>query len=234
MAPIQFGVLMIPFQLSDVVMPLDILSSSSSTYLELMAQPMGLTPTQVSQGLEVEYHYIGLDGTTPSTHSAELKLLPSCTTTSCPKLDYLLIGGPTPDYAANVPAQFATFIRERLPELKAVFTTCTGSLVLAATGLLDGVTATVNHECIGLAQHMFPDVLWTKEKQWVVSGEGSKFWTAGGACAGMDMVAEWARQRTGKQVAEAGWAALDYEPRDVTGKLVQREFFGGRLGAAKA
>jgi transcriptional regulator GlxA family with amidase domain len=234
MAPIQLGVLMIPFQLSDVVMPLDVLSSSSSKYLELMAPAMGLTPSQVAQGLEVEYHYIGLEASTPSTHSAELKLVPTCTTATCPKIDYLLIGGPTPDYAQNVPEQFATFIRDRLPNLKAVFTTCTGSLVLAATGLLDGVTATVNHECIGLAQHMFPNVKWTKEKQWIVSGEGQKFWTAGGACAGMDMFAFWAMERTGKQVAEAGWAALDYEPRDVQGKLIQREFFGGRLGAAKA
>lgn len=48
-----------------------------------------------------------------------------------------------------------------------------------------------------------------------------KFWTAGGgACAAMDMFAHWVKENYGQDVAEAGWAALDYEPRDVHGKLI--------------
>lgn len=65
-----------------------------------------------------------------------------------------------------------------------------------------------------------PQVKWTDEKQWVVDG---KFWTAGGACAGMDMFAHWVMENYDQDVAEAGFAALDYEPRDVNAKLVQLE-----------
>jgi transcriptional regulator GlxA family with amidase domain len=79
-------------------------------------------------------------------------------------------------------------------------------MVAAAVGLLDGLNATTNHGAVALSQQLFPKVQWTREKQWVIDG---KFWTAGGACAGMDMMAHW-----------VGFMALDYEPRDVNGKQV--------------
>jgi len=50
-------------------------------------------------------------------------------------------------------------------------------------GVLDGKNATVNHEMIGLAEQMYPNVKWTKEKNWVVDGEG-KIWTAGALVRG--------------------------------------------------
>ena len=84
-------------------------------------------------------------------------------------------------------------MRERTKEVKTLFTTCSGGMVAAAAGLLDGVTATTNHGAVPLAQQLFSKVNWTREKQWVVDG---KFWTAGGACAGMDMFAPTGLSRT--------------------------------------
>ena len=58
---------------------------------------------------------------------------------------------------------------------------------------------------------MSPNVKWEK-KQWVAN---EQFWTAGGACAGMDMMASWVIQNYGMDVARWGFATLDYEPRDL-------------------
>lgn len=84
-------------------------------------------------------------------------------------------------------------------------------------GLLDGLNATTNHEAIAIAREFAPNVKWTAEKNWVVDG---KFWTAGGACAGIDIIAYWVMENYDKDIAEAGFAALAYEPRDVNGKQV--------------
>ena len=64
---------------------------------------------------------------------------------------------------------------------------------------------------------MIPKVKWTREKQWVING---KFWTAGGAFAGTDMFAHWVMENYGRDVAEAEYTALDFEPRDANGNRV--------------
>ncbi len=61
-----------------------------------------------------------------------------------------------------------------------------------------------------------PQVKWEKV-QWVEEGN---IWTAGGACAGMDMMAHWVIEKYGIELAKFGFEALDFEPRDVNGGLV--------------
>ncbi|CAG8239894.1 unnamed protein product [Penicillium salamii] len=209
MAPIQFGVIMIPFQLTDVAGPVDILSSTSIPYLEEFGRP-----DLAQRGIDIEFHYVGDE---PVTHAAGFKSQPTVAMADCPKLDYLLIGGPSPKYIEEIPPAIANFVRERTAEVKNVFTTCTGGMFASALGLLDGLDATTNHEAIALARDLAPNVKWTTEKNWVVDG---KFWTAGGACAGMDMMAHWVVENYDQDVAKAGFAALAYEPRGVKGKHV--------------
>lgn len=209
MSPIQFGVIMIPFQLSDVSGPVDVLSSSSMPYLRGFGNP-GLA----ERGIDIEFHYIGEEIV---THPAGFKSQPTTTTSACPKLDYLLIGGPSPEYIKEIPPAIASFVCERAAEVNVVFTTCTGGIFASVLGLLDGLNATTNHEAIEIAKQLRADVKWTTEKNWVIDG---KFWTAGGACAGMDMMAHWVMENYDRDIAEAGFASLAYEPRDVNGKQV--------------
>lgn len=215
MAPLQFGVLLIPFQLLDVIGPVDILSSSSIPYLTKNQEAIGEPLDFAHRGVDIEFHYIGdtMDGL---VGTANCTIKPTTTCATCPKLDYLLIGGPSPDYFLNVPDVFANFIRERVDEVKGVFTTCTGGMVAAMVGVLDGKTATTNHQYLATAKELKPEVNWSS-KQWVVD---RKFWTAGGALAGMDMFAHWVTENYGQDIAETGYLALDFEPRDVDGKPV--------------
>ena len=83
---------------------------------------------------------------------------------------------------------YVDLIKRHAAAGKLIFTTCTGASALATTGVLDGKNATVNHVEFNYVKRTFPKVKWSKEKQWVVD---DNIWTAGGAVAGMDMLAHW-------------------------------------------
>jgi transcriptional regulator GlxA family with amidase domain len=72
-----------------------------------------------------------------------------------------------------VSPEFTKFVRERTEEVKALFTTCTGAMVAAAMGILDGVDATTNHGIIPMVGQVFPKAKWTSERQWVVDESGA-------------------------------------------------------------
>jgi transcriptional regulator GlxA family with amidase domain len=218
MVPISFGFLSIPYQLLDVSGSLDILSSTSIPYLKSL-ESFGIPPSLAERGIDITFHHIGLN-LDPVEHTGKHRSVPTCTVKDCPPLDYLLIGGPSPEFIQNMPKEFVEFIRSRTAEVKTVFTTCSGGMVLAASGVLDGMNATTNHGAVPMAAQTFPSVKWTKERQWVIDGEDGKFWTAGGACAGMDMMAHWVMQHYGADVAMAGFGALDYSPRGQDKNLV--------------
>jgi transcriptional regulator GlxA family with amidase domain len=74
---------------------------------------------------------------------------------------------------------------KRLAEAsKLVATVCTGSLLLAKTGLLDGRKATSNKRVFQLVANSAPKVNWIAKARWVEDG---KYFTASGVSAGMDM-----------------------------------------------
>jgi transcriptional regulator GlxA family with amidase domain len=215
MAPLNFGVLMIPYQVIDVAGPLDILSSSSKELMTNMAAAgVPGTAERVETAVDITFHHIS-ETLDPVTMTGNIRILPTTTCDTCPSLDFLLVGGP--DFTNyKLSERFAEFIREHVKAGKQLFTTCTGGLAIATSGVLDGRTATTNHMVLELARKIAPQVKWI-EKQWVEDG---KIWTAGGACAGMDMMAHWLIENYGMEVAKLTFHGLDFEPRDVEGNRV--------------
>ena len=229
--PINFGFLLIPLQLLDMAGPMDVLSNSSKSYVEAYAKFYLATaaakqnpPTaeaMISSSLDINFHHIGptMD---PVATTGGFYAKPTCTVDDCPRLDYLLVGGPHPEYfiePGKMPGSMKRFIRDSSKECKTVFATCTGAAVLAATGVLDGQLATVNHAFVPVAQTIFPTVKWSSDKNWVVSEDG-KFWTSAGACAGMDMMTEWVSKQTSVHITGLCTMTLEYQPRDVDGKFL--------------
>ena len=98
----------------------------------------------------------------------------------------VLVGGPVPTHR---PAAADRFIREAWAKTRVWFTTCTGSMWLASSGVVDGMRCTTNRGMLEIARGMHPAVEWV-DQRWVVEekafeGEGKgELWTAGGAGAG--------------------------------------------------
>lgn len=80
-----------------------------------------------------------------------------------------------------------------------VLSICTGSSLLAATGILDGIKATSNKMAFELVKKLNDKVLWQAQARWVVDG---KFYTSSGVSAGMDMTLAFIHETQGEKVAQ--------------------------------
>lgn len=81
-----------------------------------------------------------------------------------------------------------TFLIEKIKEISQqsqfVLTVCTGSALLANTGLLNGKRATSNKRAFDWVITQGENVDWIKKARWTKDG---KFYTSAGVSAGMDM-----------------------------------------------
>jgi putative intracellular protease/amidase len=98
--------------------------------------------------------------------------------------DVLLIPGGIGTRKEMANPQFIAELK-RLAEASPIVTTvCTGSLLLARTGLLDGRKATSNKRVFQLVKGYAPKVEWIAKARWMEDG---KYFTSSGVSAGMDI-----------------------------------------------
>lgn len=137
-APKSFGVVLFPgFQALDAFGPLDALNVLSlSVPLKLAVLSSTLEP--VSTSLPPSRHPRGASTTGQS-------ILPTHTFEDAPDdLDFLLVpGGAGVRLEADV-APHVEFLKRRAKTVKCVMSVCTGAVLLARAGLLDGCSATTN------------------------------------------------------------------------------------------
>ncbi len=88
-----------------------------------------------------------------------------------------------------------------------VLTVCTGSALLAKTGMLDGRKATSNKRSFDWVKTSSDKVHWVKQARWVVDG---KFYTSSGISAGMDMSLGFVSDVYGKEIAEQIAFRIEY------------------------
>jgi putative intracellular protease/amidase len=100
------------------------------------------------------------------------------------QFDVLLIPGGRGTRREVDNAVLIGWIGAQAHKAKFVATVCTGSALLARTGLLDGRKATSNKSAFGWVMEQGPRVLWQPRARWVVDG---KYFTSAGVSAGMDM-----------------------------------------------
>jgi transcriptional regulator GlxA family with amidase domain len=79
-----------------------------------------------------------------------------------------------------------------------VLTVCTGSSLLARTGLLDGRVATSNKIAFQWVTSNGKEVRWNERARWTVDG---KYYTSSGVTAGMDMTMGFIEDRQGIDTA---------------------------------
>lgn len=87
-----------------------------------------------------------------------------------------------------------------------VLTICTGSILLAKTGFLDGKKATSNKRVFKWTQQ-FPEVKWVHKARWVRDGN---IYTSSGVSAGMDMALGFVADLLGYEVAKEQSIQIEY------------------------
>ena len=98
-------------------------------------------------------------------------------------------------------------IREISQACTYVLTVCTGTSLLAKTGLLDGRKATTNKIAFDWVITQGLQVVWIKKARWVVDG---KFYTSSGVSAGMDMTLGFLQDRYGIDFARNVANTIEY------------------------
>jgi transcriptional regulator GlxA family with amidase domain len=126
----------------------------------------------------------------------------------CPKLDMILVPGGMGTRAAVDDARLVDWLRRRSQEAEYVMTVCTGSALLAQTGLIDGRRATTNKAFFTWPETTWPKVKWVREARWVEDG---KFWTSSGVSAGMDMALAVIARIAGQEMADLLATGTEYE-----------------------
>jgi putative intracellular protease/amidase len=125
-----------------------------------------------------------------------------------PRLDIVMIpGGLGTRREVNNPV-FLDAVKAIAQETPQVATICTGSGVLAKTGLMDGIRATSNKMAWKWATAQGAQVLWVPQARWVEDG---KFISSSGISAGTDMALGLITKLYGKAMAQ--WVAHRAEYR---------------------
>ena len=93
-------------------------------------------------------------------------------------------------------------------KVKLMTSVCTGSAVLAHSGLLDGKRASTNHNAFPWVVTFGPLVHWDNVSRWVDSG---RYVTSAGVSAGTDMAFHLVDRLMGRAVAEAAAKEAEYD-----------------------
>ena len=93
---------------------------------------------------------------------------------------------------------FISILKAAVQESIYCLAICTGSALLAKTGLLDGRNATSNIKAFDWVKSTNQNVNWIENTRWVVD---NKYYTSAGVSAGMDMTLGFIKDRFDKQTA---------------------------------
>jgi transcriptional regulator GlxA family with amidase domain len=134
----------------------------------------------------------------PLNSSAFLSVPPTHTFATAPEdIEVLLVpgglGARSPDLNATL-----EYITAVYPKLKFLITVCTGAMVVAKTGLLNGVRATTNKAAWKSVVATEPRARWIPRARWAVDG---KVWSSSGVSAGIDVTLAWIECLYGGEVA---------------------------------
>lgn len=110
-----------------------------------------------------------------------LKVTPDYSFANAPPFDVLVVPGGDVERPQH-DAALITFIRQRSVSARQVLSVCTGTYILAATGLLDGRQATTYFESINDLAATYPKVHLRSDVRWVDNG---KTVTSAGLTTGM-------------------------------------------------
>jgi putative intracellular protease/amidase len=126
---------------------------------------------------------------------------------NAPKFDVLVVPGGSVSGAGKSPALLA-FIRQRAAASRQVLTVCTGTFILAATGLLDGLQATTYTESLRTLADRYPRIHVISDARWVDNG---KIITSAGLTTGIAAALHVVAKLDGTAIARSIALRLEYD-----------------------
>lgn len=136
-----------------------------------------------------------------------MKVTPDFSFENCPPLDIVVVPGGWGARAAMSNKAMLSFIRSRAAKTETLASVCTGSLILAEAGLLDGLRATTHWLVLDEMQERYPKVTVDRASHVVEQG---KIVTSAGISAGIDMALKVVEQHFGKPAARATARHMEY------------------------
>jgi transcriptional regulator GlxA family with amidase domain len=174
-------------QLLDVTGPVQVFASAN----DLIAVAAGARP--------YEFRVVAQGGESVMS-SAGVALAAGPLTPLGEALDTLLVAGGEGAEAAAENLALVDWVRQRATQARRVASVCTGALLLAAAGVLDGRRAATHWEyCARLAKR-FPAVRVEPDPIFVCDG---RVWTSAGVTAGIDLALALVEEDLGPSVALA-------------------------------
>ena len=176
-SPLRVGHVLFPgFELLDVYGPLEMLGLlGERATISMLAEEAGAV-----------------------TSHAGPKAVAEATLAEAGDFDVLLIPGGQGTRREVENTRLLGLLRELSARSRIVATVCTGSALLARTGLLDGVRATSNKLAWDWVIAQGPKVNWVRRARWVEDG---KYFTSSGISAGIDMSLALIARELGRETA---------------------------------
>ena len=144
-------------------------------------------------------------GTVRARHG--LKIVPTHTLENCPAPDVLVVPGGIGTRPLLGKPALLEWLRVKHKRAEIVMSVCTGSLVLAKAGLLDGLRVTTHHEALALLTELAPGAIVDPTARFHDNG---KVITAAGISAGIDCSLHLVARLLGEAAASATAAHMEY------------------------
>jgi transcriptional regulator GlxA family with amidase domain len=140
------------------------------------------------------------------TATGGLVLLPSCSFADAPPIDLLLVPGGFGTRPLLQDAETIDWIRRTAASARRTASVCTGALLLARAGLLDGRRATTHWGSFGLLASLGKGLCVDREARFVDDG----VLTSAGVASGMDLAFHVVETLFGRSVADETARYLEY------------------------
>ena len=137
-----------------------------------------------------------------------LKVQPDYSYANAPQFDILIVPGGPGSRTEMYNKTTIKWVQERMDKVDIMASVCTGALILAEAGLLDGKTVTTHWNSYDRLESDYPSLKVKKNVKFVDEG---KIVTSGGISAGIDMSFHLVSRLMGKDVAENTAKMMEYD-----------------------
>jgi putative intracellular protease/amidase len=177
---------------------------------EVFSDVMMHTKGQAHDQLHPFHLYTVAESAKPIRTFGGMQIVPDYTFENAPKPNIVIV----PAQNNDSPKMMA-WIRKMSQQTDVVMSVCTGALLLAQSGVLDGKSATTHHEAYATMQHAYPKISVQKRMRYVQSDP--VIFTSGGLSSGIDLALHVVELYYGREVTEETVQHLEYEGRGWSG-----------------